>query len=336
MAMVLAAGALVGGCGGEDGPEGRPEPAETPSGAPRTQVSWSTADVKSLFSRAVGIRLTERRVDGVPTLSLHDREPPYNFRYGIFSIHVTDGAGQLERLTRIKPASDGLYWRRVRYKKDRFWEVRKLFGNVVLEWGAGKERRTNKEWDRLNAILGNLGKQPGEYTGIPQEEIQCERAGITTAAPGKEGTCALEGQTLTIVNRDSQLRLPNLRIDKVRVRVADKVPSAQIGDGPLRARGRFVLVRYRIEVTGKELVNTNVLALVIGDRRTQADLRATADANPEQILEPGEKAARVAVFDVSRSVASRAPRVGALEIANDTAADFEYADLLGRVRLSPP
>jgi hypothetical protein len=337
MAVLLAVGVLAGGCGGDDDGDAPRAPAETPREAPASAASWSVADVKNLFWRAVGIKLDERRVDGVSTLGLSTAPgPPFNFRYGVFSIHVTDGGRQLERLTRTKPASDGLYWRQVASKKDKSWFVSKRYDNVVVEWVAGKQRRTNKEWDRLVAVLDNLGKKAGEYTGTPPEELQCERAGITTAAPGKEGTCALGGQQLTIVNRDSQLRLPNLRIDRVRVRVADQVPSAQIGDGPLRARGRFVLVRYRIEVTGQELVNTNVLALVIGDRRTTADLNATADANPEQILEPGEKAARVAVFDVSRSVASRATRVGALEIANDTAADFDYADILGRIRLSPP
>jgi hypothetical protein len=315
MAAILAAGALV-------------------SEAPATQALWTVADVKRVFQQAADVTLGEADADGVP--SLYERGG--NFRYGIFFVYVTDGGRQLERLTPGNPGLDGLYWRRIRLNKERVWQARKRFGNLVLEWVAGKARRTNREWDRLVAILGNLGKSPDQFTGLPPEEIPCRRAGIAPSSPGKEGACLLGGQNLVIVNRGTGLNLRYLRLDRMRVRVARSVPSAFSGEKPLRPdRGRFLLVWYRIVNTGTKVLGSNFFNLALDGRRIGSDWRVEAYANDEQVLGPGEQATWVTVFDLTPAKAARATRAGALELANeDGSGDPDHADSVARIRLSPP
>jgi hypothetical protein len=313
MAAILAVGALAGD-------------------APASQALWTVADVRTVFRQAADVTLNEARADGVP--SLYERGS--TFHYGIFFIYVTDGGRQLERLTPGNPPGDGIYWRRIRLNKERVWEARRRFGNLVLEWVAGKARRTNKEWDRLVAILGNLGKSPDQYTGIPPEELPCWRAGIAPAGPGKEGACLLDGQNLVIANRETGLNLRYLRLDRVRVRVARSVPSAFSGEKPLRPdNGRFLLVRYRIVNTGTKVLGSNFYNLVVGDRRIGSDWRVEAYANDEQVLGAGEEASWVTVFDLTPATAARATRAGALEVGNeDGSPDPDHADSIARLRLS--
>lgn len=315
MAAILAMGALAGA-------------------APATQTVWTVADVERVFREAADVTLIRANGDGVPSLFERGR----NVHYGIFVVHVTDGGGQLERLTPGQPGDDGLYWQRIRLNKERVWQARRRFGNLVLEWVAGQARRTNKEWDRLVAILGNVGKSPGEFTGIPPEETLCTRAGIAPSGPGKEGTCLHRGQNLTIANRDTGLNLRYLRLDRVRVRVARSVPSAFIGEKPLRPdRGRFLLVRYRIVNTGRKVLGSSDFHLVLGGRRIRSDYKVQAFANDVDVLGAGEQETWVTVFDLNPATARRATRLGALEIANeDGGGDPEYADAVARLRLSPP
>jgi hypothetical protein len=331
MAAILAMGALAGGCGGKDGDDAGREPAKTPREAPASRVSWSVQDVKTLFSQAVGIRLDETRLRGVPTLAQHYDEP-LDAVHRLYYIYVTDGARQLEQLTNGKPARNGVYWHR---GKGRVWVARKRFDNLVLEWATAGERRLNEQWDRLVAILRNLGRTPREYTGIPREEIPCERAGIAPSGPGKEGSCLLGGQTLAIVNRDRGLSLRYLRLDRVRVRVARRAAPECCGNEPHRPdRGRFLLVRYRIVNTGTKVVGSNAFRLVLGERRIKSDYVVEAS---DQVLGAGEQARWVSVFDLNPATARRASRVGALELGNeDGAGDPEYVDSVARIRLSPP
>jgi hypothetical protein len=331
IAIVLATTAVAPGCGGDGGDGARGERAETPRVAQASRVSWDVRDVKTLFSQAVGIRLDETRLHGVTALAQYYDEP-LDAVHRLYRIYVTDGGRQLEQLTSGKPASGGVYWHR---ERRRTWVARKRFDNLILEWATVPERRTNEQWDRLVAIVRNLGKPRREYTRIPQEEIPCERAGIAPSGPGKEGSCLLGGQTLTIVNRDRGLNLRHLRLDRVRGRVARRAAAECCGEQPHRPdRGRFLLVRYRIVNTGTKVIGSNAFRLVLGDRRIKSDYRVESS---EQVLGAGEQATWVSVFDLTPATAKRATRAGALEVGNvDGASDPEYVDSVARLRLSPP
>jgi hypothetical protein len=216
-----------------------------------------------------------------------------------------------------------------------------VFENVVLGWSAdpleNEVRRTNEKWDRLVAILGNLGKSQDDYR-LNENDVPCEKAGVAPAGPGKEGTCRLSGQTLVIVDRDTPLEFPDVRVDGVRLRTEETVsrPLREVG---LRPAGLWVFAEYRIENTGEELWTATEPNLVVGDRRYEHEAGAGARVEPEQPsgLDPGEASRGIVVFDVPATAASRVGREGALEFnGGDDHVSIEDADTVGRIRLSPP
>jgi hypothetical protein len=328
--VVLALCVLAAGCGGDEA-------------APARHGPWSVEDVRAVFSRGANVKLSASRLGRLTRL-----EPPGpgspgdpTGLYGLFSVTVTREAKELQIFTRdsdgrdIQPTKDGIYWSRL----GSGWHAAKVFDNVVLEWSPDplerEERRTTEKWDRLVAILGNLGKSPDDYR-LNEDDVPCEQAGIAPVGPGKEGACRLAGQTLVIVNRDTPLEFPDLRVDGVRLRTEETVsrPLREVG---LRPKGLWVFAEYRIENIGEDLLTATEPNLVVGDRRYENDAVGTR-LEPDQpsVLDAGKASRGIVVFDVPATAASRVGREGALEFNGDDHATIEDADTVGRIRLSPP
>lgn len=78
-------------------------------------------------------------------------------RYGYFTILVqVDPREKTLRLDPVngrRPDRDGIYWLR----HDRQWYVLKRYGpRVAVGWLAGKSRRLDARWRRLDGILSKI------------------------------------------------------------------------------------------------------------------------------------------------------------------------------------
>lgn len=324
----------AGGCGGdEDGGGGGGK--------------YTVQDVTGLFERAGGVELVSRPSPSFDSLSLPSSSSAAagpRDRYGSFNIYVVKREDSLEvfkqddRKQEIQP-QDGIYWDR---SSTGGYTATKLYDNVVVEWIAGDERKTDERWARLTTILGNLGK-PADQIELPPEETPCEQQNISPSGAGKEGTCKLGERTLTIVNRDGELKLPVTTVSDVELKVGGAIVSRRFGlVKRIRPKeGAFVLVRYTVENTGREPLDSYDPGLIVGDRRYAPDDRTQFEVQPGEDypfpIQPGSDETLVAPFDVPASVAKRVRRTGAIEVsADEEPSSLDLSSAVGRIRLSAP
>jgi hypothetical protein len=318
--MLAPALALVA-CG-----DGKPSPSGDNAG------KYKLKDVRALFKRATGVQLVSRRSPSFDFLSLPESAASSTSgpidRYGAFTIYLVKRKGAFSI---FKPG-----WERT---PSGAYEATRLYDNVVLTWIAGDKRRLDQRWKRLTAVLANLGK-PASQLKLPPEDTPCAKQNIDPVGPGKEGTCKLSNQTLTIVNGDSTLKLAPASISEVKLKTAKAIVSRRLGVvRRLRPKeGAFVLVRYSLQNAGDKPLDSYDAGLQVGDRlyaandRAGFEVQAGADPFP---LQPDSKRTVVTAFDVPASVAKQVRRNGALEVSADpepTGLDLSTA--LGRIRLS--
>jgi hypothetical protein len=322
---------------------GNGKPSRSGDNAGRYKVQ----DVSGLFERATGEQLVSRPSSSFDFLSLPDSSSSASSnspidRYGAFTIYVVKQKKafsifkQDESKQEIKPDANGVYWKRTAsggYQATRFYD------NVVLTWIAGDERKLDQRWKRLTTILANLGKAADQLK-LPPEDTPCAKQNIDPVGPGKEGTCKLSNQTLTIVNRDSTLKLAPASISGVELKIGKEIVSRRFGlVERLRPKeGAFVLVKYRLQNAGNKPLDSYDAGLQVGDKLYAADDRAGFEVQSGDDpfpLQPDSKRTIVTAFDVPASVAKQVKRNGALEVSADTEpTSLDLSNALGRIRLS--
>ena len=319
-------------CGG-----GSSEPRRPPRPGPLTAT-----EVAARFERLTGDRLRreDRRRD-YEILDLATRNPAdasrASFRYGSFELYVfgsfeaarewvARGAGRSLPATR-----EGIYWERFGTQ----WEARKAFGNVMLTWVGGSEKRTDERWERLVRILEALRRPPGSPGAtLPPEERPCDQAGIDPVR-GREGTCKLGRQTLVVVNRDTRLDVPGLAIEDMQVRIGEEIGVQGRAGTLARAKGTFVYLRFRLTNKGRRRLFMLFSRLRVGERAF--DPSGTGALFRDDLpLAPGETGEATVVFDIPRRLGREARTHGGLEVAGDRDpfVTVDDATVVGRVRLA--
>jgi hypothetical protein len=334
--MLLAAALLVAaGCGGGDDEGG---------GDGTDAGKYDDQDVTDLFQQAGGVELVTRPSPSFDTLTLptsSGSSASAQDRYGAFNVYVVKRKDALkvfkqdDKKQEIEP-EDGIYWDRS--SAGGGWTATTFYDNVVLTWIAD-EKKTDARYKRLTTILSNLGKPAGEVT-LPPEETPCAKQNISPSGPGKEGTCKLGEQTLTIVNRDGTLKLAAATASGVELRTGKEIVTRRFGlvERHRPKEGAFVLVKYKLKNRGKSPLDSFDAGLVVGDRlfaeddRTQFEVQPGDDPFP---LQPGSSASIVAPFDVSTDVAKQVRKNGAIEFSgDDDPTSLELSSSIGRIRLS--
>ena len=81
-------------------------------------------------------------------------------RFGAFNFFVAEDAAEAERLIRGgTPDARGIHW--LRHRRSSLWRAEKRHANVVLSWTAGKAKRTDGRFDRLEEILRDATRTAG-------------------------------------------------------------------------------------------------------------------------------------------------------------------------------
>jgi hypothetical protein len=331
---------LIAGCGGGNGGRGGGNSGGRPAG------KYDDQDVSKLFQQAGGIELVTRPSTSFDTLALPEEsgsQANAQDRYGAFNIYVVKRREALQvfkqddQKREIRP-ENGIYWQRS--SSGTGWTATRFYDNVVLTWIAD-EKKTDARYDRLTAILANLGKPAGQVK-LPPEDTPCAKQHIDPVGPGGEGTCRLGEKTLTIVNRDGTLELAAASVSGAELKIGSELVSRRFGlvDRHRPRNGAFVLVKYRLKNTGKTPLDSFDAGLAVGDRlfaedqRTQFEVQPSEDPFP---LQPGSSAEIVAPFDVAPSVAKQVRKAGALELSGDPdPSSLALSSSIGRIRLSGP
>jgi hypothetical protein len=351
VAAALAAGLALGlatGCGGSDD-DGDARPAkqrgeaapEATATADAAFEQHSAEQVADHFEQVTGDKLDVEPNDVTwDSLTLADEETEDTSgprdRYGYFTIAVLHSprSGEVFKTDDdrpIQPDGAGIYWT----QDTDGWDAAKFYGNVVLSWSA-ESRATNEQFQRLDVVLSTLG-QPAEQARakLPATDQSCEARGMTLDGTA-EGSCRDGDTTLTVVNRGTELELPEYSVKVVLTRRGTYVKPRDAYGTALVAKGAYVGVGLRLDNTG----NTPVRGLYdaklrIGDRYYDQDSTATFRlANPRTFpLQPGAKGGTLLVFDIPKPAARRALSEGAIVFPAEPNSSIEYAAKLGASRL---
>lgn len=305
--VATSVAATLAGCGGGDGGD--------------DFARFTAQDVQKRFQEVSGFRLdTSGPLLGSTTLTLASDGPDASVaqqRYGSFQITVASDEDTLKR--RQEGMSSGQVL---------------TVDNVLLRGGYGSA--DDAGYRRVSTILRSLGK-PLSSVHLPPEDTPCERAGIDPdGGTGRTGTCLDGVQTVTVVPADETLTLPGETVSKPVTKVARTVKTRRYGTTrTLRARGRFVTVRTRIENTSNVPFNQPDAALVINGRTYAADDQDFLLQEQGRLeYQPGERATVTFLFDIPRDAED--PRTGgALQFAttNEGIGSPERAVTVSRIRL---
>jgi hypothetical protein len=338
---ILAGAALIAaGCGGH---------AERPAVKPKPKhvFTYTASDVGGFFKAVTGDPLesdSSYSFDSLtPDRTDFQRSEQMSDRYGSFLIYVLHRAGGERMYTLddgqpVKPDAQGIYW----HQDDGQWEAMKPYENVVLEWMA-EERSVDARFRRLDGVLSHLGEPAARaQAALPAEDRPCTDQGITPEAVGSQGTCRDEkGKTVTIVDRDTRLKVPGLQARIMKVETGRVVIPPNDYGMIKRAKGRFVLVAMRLKNTGDEpLRDLYEARLRIDGRIYDQSAEATFTVNPYTAfpIQPGDSSLAAVVFDVPVKTARRALTAGvlALPAGGDELSTVEDAARLGEIRLAKP
>jgi hypothetical protein len=306
---------------------------------------FTAQQVAAAFGQATGDRLVSDAGAGergivVLTLDTSAAEATIQQqRYGTFSIYVV-GEGDASTIygrdlegRPIEPTRDGIYWRQAG-SAPASWQAAKRYRNVILQWQAGEQQRLDARFQRLDAALSSLLRQ---RVRLPPADTPCAQRGIDPSGRLGRGACKLGAQTVVVTDRGHRLRLPGYGLSRLRVSVARDVAAPRLGQRT-RARGRFVILRFRVFNHGRAALDRIAPTLAVGDRRYEPDAQAQfllQERSPFPL--PAGLGATVAVaFEVPPVTARQALRRGALLVAGDpsgVAATVESAPLVGWVRL---
>jgi len=316
--LVCLAALAIAGCGGE--PDDDKQLAGGKAESPRPFVKQ--------FERVTGVRLQPVEGDLFGTRLEVPAKPNRFERFGAYSLIWTRNDRRRDLfLGEGDPDDDGIYWRRV----GRSYSASKPFGDrLVLRWVGRSAKETNSQWDRLErAVQAAL---EGELGPLEPEERPCRDRGLDPLQ-GRTGACALDGLPVTFVEADDELSTPVLDARVLGFGYADELRNP--GVAPLRAKGRFLIVAYRVTNRSDAPIGFLHPDLRIGARRIpeSSDAAALLPRSRPMPLPPGETVEARAAFDVDEGVD---PRKAALALPAERDGRREPSSLLsqGWIRLA--
>jgi hypothetical protein len=294
---LLVAGALaLGACGGDDdgggggGAEGSGKRfADKAAESPRPFVRQ--------FQRITGVRLKPVGGDLFGTRLEVPPKPNRFERFGAYSLVWTRDEEKRELfLGKSERDGDGIYWRRV----GSSYSASKPYGDhLVLRWVGRQEKETNEQWERLErAVEASLS---GTLGPLEPEERPCGEEDLKPLS-GPTGECAVNGLPVTFVEADSDLEVPALKAKVLGYEYAGQLSNP--GVAPLRARGRFLIVGYRVENTSDAPISFIQPQLRTGTSTIpeSPDAAALLPRSRPLPLPPGASVVSRSAFDVGSDV----------------------------------
>jgi len=252
--------------------------------------------------RLTGVRL-QASPDGLVGTRLDAAAEPNRFtRLGTYSLVWTRDAGDRREALRGagKRGPRGIRWRRL----GGTWSAVKTFGpHLVLDWSAGPRRRTSPQFNRLeravrSAYLGRTGL-------LPPFERPCRGDPLR----GRAGACSVRGVPVTVAAPGTPLDTPAFEAEVRGVETREQLRPKLLA--PERARGRFVIVTYRL--TTKTLIRSITPQLRVGSRIfDEAPVSVFLSRSRLFPLPPAARYEARVAFDVQRAAAARLRERGAL------------------------
>ena len=252
------------------------------------------------FQRVTGVRLKPVAGDLFGTRLEVPAKPSRFERFGAYSLLWTRDDRKRELfLGRGEPDEDGIYWKRV----GSSYSASKPFGErLVLRWVGRPARETTDQWDRLEravkaALEGSLGP-------LDPSERPCRERGLDPLR-GRTGACALNGLPVTFVEADDDLSTSAFEARVLGFGYADELRNP--GVAPLRPKGRFLIVAYRVKNESDAPVGFIQPSLRIGSRTVpeSPDAAAMLPRSRALPLPPGETVELRAGFDVDEDTDPR-------------------------------
>lgn len=290
---VLAAMAL-GSCGGDGGGDAREEGKRFGESAAKSE---SPRPFVEHFERITGVRLKPVGGDLFGTRLEVPAKPNRFERFGAYSLVWTRDEKRRELfLGRTEPDDDGIYWRRV----GSSYSASKPFGeNLVVRWVGRQEKETNEQWNRLiRAVEASL---EGTLGSLPKEEQPCDQQDLDPLR-GATGECSVRGLPVAFVNADQTLSVPVLEARVLGFGYAEELRNP--GIAPLRPRGRFLIVAYRVKNVSSAPISFLQPELRLGGRKLpeSPDAAAMLPRSRPLPLPPGATVDARAAFDVDESI----------------------------------
>lgn len=281
----------VGGGGGELGGEGGGSAAGS-ADSPRPFVKN--------FERVTGVRLKPVRGD-LLGIRLQVPSAPNRFiRFGAYQLVWTKNESKRKLLLgRGEADDDGIYWTRV----GPSYSASKPFGDhLVLRWVGRRQKRTTRQWDRVERAVEAAFE--GELDPLPQKERPCRDEGLDPLR-GDTGACSLKGIPVTFVEADDELSAPALEAKVLGFGFAEEIRNP--GVAPLRPKGRFLIVAYRVTNKSGGPISFLQPALRIGAREIpeSPDAAAMLPRSRATPLPPGATLEARAAFDLDETADPR-------------------------------
>lgn len=303
LATLLAA-LLAGGCGGgdddSDGGDRAADPGASeagegePSGSRDDEEEGEPYDdfVKE-FRRLTGVALKPVPGDLFGTRLEVPPEPNRFVRFGVYSFMWTrDDDKKKLYLEDTEADDDGIHWIRT----GNSFSANKPFGDrLVLRWVGRREKRTTAQWERLERAVEAAFE--GDPSRLPEEEQPCSHRDLDPLE-GEAGECALNGLPITFVDAGDTLETSLFEVDVLGVDEARELRFP--GLAPLVAKGRFLLVAFRVKNVSSDLIRYVHPELRL-DGRTIPELPEAAGLLPRSgkaPLAPGATLAGQSAFDV--------------------------------------
>lgn len=257
------------------------------------------------FTKATGVKLQQDRLSTFTSLRTSDASS-YR-RFGGFSVYFV----------KDEEAAKGLL--------EGGGDV-KDYGNDVLVSFSSDQEGTKERLDQ--AVRAAL---KGDPSLVPAAERPC-------ATDVGEGRCRLGGKALTVVGPGQELATPVLKAKVVSATVARQLPARSEYSDPVRAKGRFVAVRFTLDNVLNQPISSIQPNLVIGGNTysESAEAYSLRYANDPFPLQPGDSATVTTAFDVPEAAAADAIGQGQLELPAgvfEGSGSLSDADAIGRLRL---
>ncbi len=330
--LAVLATLVLAGCGDADADKrlggGGGEEGGTEDGGTDAGSADSPQPFIQHFARVTGVRLRPVKGDLLGTRLEVPAKPNRFIRFGAYQLLWTKDDDKREQfLGKDDPDDDGIYWRRV----GTSYSASKPYGDrLVLRWVGRQEKETNGQWDRLQravqaAVKGTLGP-------LESEERPCGDKGLDPLR-GRTGACSVRGIPITFVEADDELDVPALEARVLGFGYANEIRNP--GFAPLRPKGRFLIVAYRVTNKSESPISFVHPELRLGGRRVPAspDAAAMLPRSRGLPLPPGETLETRAAFDVDEAVE---PRSGAFVLPAEREGKTDPTPLLaeGWIRLA--
>ena len=255
-------------------------------------------------------------------------KPNRFIRFGAYQLVWTKNERKRELfLGKGEPDEDGIHWTRV----GTSYSASKPFGDrLVLRWVGRQGKETTPQWDRLERAVQAAAE--GTLGPLQDEERPCGDEGLDPLR-GRTGACSVRGVPVTFVEADDELEVPALEARVLGFGYADELRNP--GVAPLRPKGRFLIVAYRVTNKSESPINFVHPELRLGRRAVpeSPDAAAMLPRSRGLPLPPGATLETRSGFDVDEGVE---PRSGAFVLPAEREGRADPTPLLaeGWIRLA--